>query len=39
MVGVFLDALLGFLVMQIFIYRIHETFESMDVERLRRLRH
>jgi hypothetical protein len=25
--------------MQIFIYRIHETFESMDVERLSRLRH
>ena len=37
--GVFLDALLGFLVMQIFVYRIHETFESMDVERLSRLRH
>ena len=37
--GVFLDALLGFLVMQIFIYRIHETFESIDVERLNRLRH
>jgi hydrogenase-4 component E len=37
--GVFLDALLGFLVMQIFVYRIHETFESMDVERLSQLRH
>jgi hydrogenase-4 component E len=37
--GVFLDALLGFLVMQIFVYQIHETFESIDVERLRRLRH
>jgi hydrogenase-4 component E len=37
--GVFLDALLGFLVMQIFVYRIHETFESIDVERLSRLRH
>jgi hydrogenase-4 component E len=37
--GVFLDALLGFLVMQIFVYRIHETFESIDVERLRQLRH
>jgi len=37
--GVFLDALLGFLVMQIFVYRIHETFESMDVEQLRQLRH
>ena len=37
--GVFLDALLGFLVMQIFVYRIHETFDSIDVERLRRLRY
>jgi hydrogenase-4 component E len=37
--GVFLDALLGFLVMQIFVYRIHETFESLDIEQLRRLRH
>jgi hydrogenase-4 component E len=37
--GVFLDALLGFLVMQIFVYRIHETFESIDVERLSQLRH
>jgi len=37
--GVFLDALLGFIVMQIFMYRIHETFETMDVEQLNRLRH
>ena len=37
--GVFLDALLGFLVMQIFVYQIHDTFESMDVEQLSRLRH
>jgi hydrogenase-4 component E len=37
--GVFLDALMGVLVMQIFIYRIHETFETMDVEQLSRLRH
>jgi hydrogenase-4 component E len=37
--GVFLDVLMGFLVMQIFIYRIHETFESIDVEQLSRLRH
>jgi hydrogenase-4 component E len=37
--GVFLDALMGFLVMQIFLYRIHETFESMDVEQLSGLRH
>lgn len=37
--GVFLDALMGFLVMQIFIYHIHETFETLDVEQLDRLRH
>jgi hydrogenase-4 component E len=37
--GVFLDALMGFLVMQIFVYRIHETFDSSDVEQLNRLRH
>src|SRR5512145_1140643 len=38
-IGVFLDVLLGFLVMQIFIYQIHATFESIDVEQLNRLRH
>jgi hydrogenase-4 component E len=38
-IGVFLDALMGFLVMQVFVYRIHETFESLDVEQLRHLRH
>jgi len=37
--GVFLDALMGFLVMQIFIYDIHETFETIDVEQLARLKH
>ena len=37
-VGVFLDALMGFLVMQIFVYQIHETFESIDVDQLRGLR-
>lgn len=37
--GVFLDALMGFLVMQIFVYQIHETFDTIDVEQLRRLRH
>lgn len=37
--GVSLDALMGFLVMQVFVYRIHETFESVDVEQLNRLRH
>jgi hydrogenase-4 component E len=37
--GVFLDALMGVIVMQIFVYRIHETFESLDIEQLSRLRH
>jgi hydrogenase-4 component E len=37
--GVFLDVLMGFLVMQVFVYRIHDTFESIDVEQLNRLRH
>lgn len=37
--GIFLDALMGFLVMQIFVYDIHETFNTIDVEQLRRLRH
>jgi len=37
--GVFLDALMGFLVMQIFVYRIHETFETLDIDQLDRLRH
>lgn len=38
-IGVFLDALMGFLVMQIFIYQIHETFDMVDVEQLTRLKH
>jgi hydrogenase-4 component E len=38
-IGVFLDLLLGFMVMQLFIYRIRETFESIDVAQLGRLRH
>lgn len=38
-VGVFLDALMGFLVMQIFVYHIHETFNTIDVDELTRLRH
>lgn len=37
-VGVFLDALMGFLVMQIFVYQIHETFNTIDVEQLTRLK-
>jgi hydrogenase-4 component E len=37
--GVFLDALMGFLVMQIVVHHIHETFDTIDVEALRRLKH
>jgi hydrogenase-4 component E len=37
--GVFLDALMGFLVMQIIIYQIRDTFESIDVEQLSQLKH
>ena len=37
--GVFLDALMGYLVMQIFLYDIHETFETLDVRQLDRLKH
>jgi len=37
--GVFLDVLLGFLVMQVFLYRIRETFATIDVDQLRKLRH
>jgi hydrogenase-4 component E len=36
--GVFLDVLLGFLVMLVFVHRIRETFETTDVDRLRKLR-
>lgn len=37
--GVFLDALMGFLVMQIFLYDIHDTFSTTDVDVLERLKH
>ncbi len=37
--GVFLDVLMGFLVMQVIIYHIHGTFESIDVEQLNQLKH
>ncbi len=37
--GVFLDALMGFLVMQVFVYHIHGTFESIDVDQLNELKH
>jgi hydrogenase-4 component E len=36
-VGVFLDALMGLLVMQIVVYRIQESFESIDAEHLNRV--
>jgi hydrogenase-4 component E len=35
--GVFLDVLLGFWVMQVFVYHIDRTFESIDVEQLNML--
>lgn len=37
--GVFLDVLMGFLVMQIIVYHIRDTFESIDVEQLSQLKH
>jgi hydrogenase-4 component E len=37
--GVFLDALLAFVVMQIFVFDIHDTFESIDVDQLTQLKH
>jgi hydrogenase-4 component E len=37
--GVFLDALLAFLVMQIFVFDIHDTFETIDVDQLTNLKH
>ncbi len=37
--GVFLDALMGFIVMQIFLYDIHDTFSTADVDVLKRLKH
>jgi len=37
--GVFLDALMGFLVMQIVLYDIHNTFNTLDADALNRLKH
>ena len=37
--GLFLDALLGFLVMQILVFHIHDAFDTTDVEQLSRLKH
>lgn len=37
-IGVFLDVLMGFLVMQVLVYHIHGTFESIDVDQLNQLK-
>lgn len=37
--GVFLDVLMGFLVMQVLVYQIHGTFETIDIDQLNQLRH
>jgi hydrogenase-4 component E len=37
--GVFLDVLMGFLVMQVLVYHIQGTFESIDVDQLNQLKH
>lgn len=37
--GVFLDVLLGVLVMEVFIYRIRDTFNTIDADQLRNLKH
>ena len=38
-IGVFLDVLMGFLVMQVLVYHIQDTFESIDVDQLNQLKH
>ena len=38
-IGVFLDVLMGFLVMQVLVYQINDTFESIDVDQLNQLKH
>ena len=38
-IGVFLDVLMGFLVMQVLVYHIHGTFESIDVDQLNQLKY
>lgn len=37
--GIFLDLLMGVIVMQVFIYHIQDTFDSIDVDQLNQLRH
>jgi hydrogenase-4 membrane subunit HyfE len=36
--GVFLDVLVGVLIMEVFIYRIKENFDSIEVGEMRRLK-
>jgi hydrogenase-4 component E len=38
-IGVFLDVLMGFLVMQVLVYHIQGTFESIDVDQLNQLKY
>ena len=37
--GVFLDVLMGYLVMQVLVYHIQDTFETIDVDQLNQLKH
>lgn len=37
--GIFFDLLIGVLVMGVIIFRINQTFDTIDIDRLRRLRH
>lgn len=37
--GIFLDVLMGFLVMQVFVYHIYSAFDSIDVNQLSELKH
>ena len=37
-IGIFFDVLVGAMVLAILVYRIRETFDSMDVSRLSRLK-
>jgi hydrogenase-4 component E len=37
--GVFLDVLMGFLVMQVLVYHIQGTFETIDVDQLSQLKY
>lgn len=38
-IGVFLDVLMGFLVMQVLVYHIHGAFDSTNVDQLNQLKH